>query len=349
MHGVKQCDLDFSASLLWAKARVTPLSGYTIPRSEISGAVLESRMCLRTVRALDREASMKPGGVIMLSDSKCTISAVDTTSRALKPFFHNRVAEIIDNMKEMKQFCPVEDIFYISGELNPADLATRDKAVLSDLGPGSFWQKGPNFLCSRRDTWPVSREFAKSAVPDDEVRGAALLSELRASVMSVCSSDGQGIAHHENSCIFQPHHANARIFQPNHANARIFSLSNLTVWPALYSAIEEVLVYSNSLKKVVRIIARIMKKWELSKAGIDVSKDALGEPSAADLEAAERIVLLSVMIGNLSKPLIEVRVAVLRLHRLGLIDEELQQASISQVGGAEGIHLVMMMESLRGR
>ena len=44
VHGAKQCDLDFSASLLWAKARVTPLSGYTIPRSEISGAVLESRM-----------------------------------------------------------------------------------------------------------------------------------------------------------------------------------------------------------------------------------------------------------------------------------------------------------------
>ena len=54
-------------------------------------------------------------------------------------------------------------------------------------------------------------------------------------------------------------------------------------------------MYSNSLKKVVRIIARIMKKWELSKAGIEVTKDALGDPSAADLEAAERIVLLSAM------------------------------------------------------
>ena len=28
----------------------------------------------------------------------------------------------------------------MSGELNPADLATRDKAILSDLGPDSFWQ-----------------------------------------------------------------------------------------------------------------------------------------------------------------------------------------------------------------
>ena len=94
---------------------------------------------------------MKPASVIMLSDSKCSISAVDTTSRVLKPFFHNRVSEIIENMTEMRKYCPVEDIFYVSGDLNPADLATRDKAVVSDLGPDSLWQKGPHFLRSRRD------------------------------------------------------------------------------------------------------------------------------------------------------------------------------------------------------
>ena len=101
-------------------------------------------MCLRTVKALDLEPSMKPSSVIMLSDSKCSISAVDTTSRLLKPFFHNRVSEIIENISEMKTYCKVEDIFYVSGELNPANLATRDKAILSDLGPDSFWQKGPS-------------------------------------------------------------------------------------------------------------------------------------------------------------------------------------------------------------
>ena len=38
-----------------------------------------------------------------------------------------------------------------------------------------------------------------------------------------------------------------------------------------------------------------------------------------------------------SKPLIEERVAVHRLHRLGLIDEELHQACVNQVGGSGGI------------
>ena len=38
-----------------------------------------------------------------------------------------------------------------------------------------------------------------------------------------------------------------------------------------------------------------------------------------------------------SKPLIEERVAVHRLHRLGLVDEKLQKASVNQVVGAGGI------------
>ena len=41
-HGQVECDFDFDANLLWAKARVTPLSGYTVPRSELSGTVLQS-------------------------------------------------------------------------------------------------------------------------------------------------------------------------------------------------------------------------------------------------------------------------------------------------------------------
>ena len=137
-HGKVECDEDFEASLLTAKAKVTPINGYTVPRGELSGAVLGSRLVLTTVKALQSEPSMVPKGVVMLSDSKCTISAVDTSSRVLKPFFHNRVTEIVDNMKQMKKYCPVEDIFYVSGDDNPADLATRGNTKVADIGPGSF-------------------------------------------------------------------------------------------------------------------------------------------------------------------------------------------------------------------
>ena len=67
---------------------------------------------------------MTPKGAILLSDSKCSIAAVDTVSRVLKPFFHNKVAEIIDNIAQMRKYCDVEDIHYVAGDLNPAYLGT---------------------------------------------------------------------------------------------------------------------------------------------------------------------------------------------------------------------------------
>ena len=55
----------------------------------------------------------------------------------LKPFYHNRVSEIRENMGEMRLYCPVEDIYHVSGDLNPADMATRGSTSIADLGPNS--------------------------------------------------------------------------------------------------------------------------------------------------------------------------------------------------------------------
>ena len=62
------------------------------------------------------------------------------------------MAEIIDNMVEMKKYCHLEDIHYVSSDLNPADLATRGNVLATDLGPFSYWQKRPKYLRSRRQT-----------------------------------------------------------------------------------------------------------------------------------------------------------------------------------------------------
>ena len=38
----------------------------------------------------------------------------------------------------MRKYCDVEDIHYVAGDLNPADLGTRGIVVPGDLGLGSF-------------------------------------------------------------------------------------------------------------------------------------------------------------------------------------------------------------------
>ena len=95
------CDGDFFVQLLCAKSRVTPFYGLTIPCGGLCGLVLSSRLTLTVSKALSIELSMYPTGAILLSDSECSISALDKSTSALQPYFHNRVSEIRNNLKEI--------------------------------------------------------------------------------------------------------------------------------------------------------------------------------------------------------------------------------------------------------
>ena len=254
-HGYDSCDYDYEANLLTAKARVTPVTGLTIPRVEMNGKVLGSRHALSTVKALQTEPLMRPTSVVPMCDSKCTISAVDTSSRALKPFFHNRVSEILDNKKEMEKYCPVEEIHYVDTSLNPADLPTRPGIKLTDIGMDSFWQKGPDFLCSRRELWPITRDFVHAELPVEEVRSSVsvFLTSIRKAVIT---GSVKGVK-----------------------------------LPALCLAVKEASNFYNNLHKVHRILARLIKGWDLKGKGIPLTKEALGEPDAMELSKAERLLL----------------------------------------------------------
>jgi hypothetical protein len=106
----EECTGDYDCNLLWAKAKTTPLSGLTIPRSELSGTVLMTRVLKSSVKALQCDQSMKPKSVTPLVDSKCTISVLEKSVGALKPFFHNRVSEMLENLADMRKVCEVEDL-----------------------------------------------------------------------------------------------------------------------------------------------------------------------------------------------------------------------------------------------
>ena len=160
----------FSASLALGKGRVTPLSGFTIPRSEMSGGVLVSRMVLRVVRAL-QPMEDKPSSSIILLDSECTISTLEISASQLKPFFHNRRAEVLENMVAVSKYCEMEPVHWVASEENASDLLTRGTAKLEDIALGSVWQTGPTFLSLPRMMWPVNRDcVSRSVIPEEELR-----------------------------------------------------------------------------------------------------------------------------------------------------------------------------------
>ena len=155
-------DNEFSVTLLCAKAKV---NSCTIPKSELNGATLLSRLVKAAVRAIVDT----PSSVVCAGDSQCVISSLYLSNRKFKPYFHNRLTEIRENFDYIKKVCPVKDFQYIPGKMNPADIATREDGKLAEIGIDSEWQS-PSFLKKSRETWPLSRDFVKSALPLEEMR-----------------------------------------------------------------------------------------------------------------------------------------------------------------------------------
>ena len=250
------CDGDFASQLLCAKARVTPINGLTIPRVELNGLVLNSRLVLTVAKALSVDEDLHPVSAVLLADSECSISALDKSTSAMKPYFHNRVSEIRENLEELRNICEVEEVYHVAGSLNVADIGTHGGSKAVDLGPNSLWQKGPAFLSCRRDLWPVTRDFVKTEIPDEEVRTKK--TNVYAAIRVIC-------------CVTK---ANACFSVPN-------------VWDAVL----KVMSYSNTFKKVLSILARVTRGWKLGKTVEVASQD----PVATELLLAERLVLLSAM------------------------------------------------------
>ena len=254
-HGCSDPDCQGSAgghyhsALACGKARVTPLQGYTVPRSELSGATLVSRMISKVVYAL-QHLDVKPVSAIMMLDSKCTISLLDANSKILKPFFQNRRAEIIENIAHVRKVCPMEDPHYVAGTLNVADMFTRGAAKVVDIGPGSLWQSGPQFLVLGRDKWPVTRDFVRTDLPVEEVKSsdkfmvACLRSEAIVTVAAAKSKKTKSVAHGSKEMIGKPAEALARF--------------------------ENILLFKNDMQSRIRVVARVQRGW---KTGMIKNKD----------------------------------------------------------------------------
>ena len=161
------------SALVMAKCRLTPLTGTTIPRSELSGLVVAHRLALLVAAA----ANYKPANLNILTDSECSIALSRKTGGLLRPFSANRVGEIEDLRKEIQHEVGVlEPLAAVPGDQNPADLGTRGKVTLKDM-QCDWWQKGPAWLSQPRTTWPLNTDLTQQA-PFKELRAARVAGAL---------------------------------------------------------------------------------------------------------------------------------------------------------------------------
>ena len=85
----------YNTALLTSKSRVTPKHGLTAPRSELQGLIIAVRVVDRIINALDA----RPLRVTIITDSQCSVAALDVNASSLATFFANRALEISNTMK----------------------------------------------------------------------------------------------------------------------------------------------------------------------------------------------------------------------------------------------------------
>ena len=129
-------------ALLASKARVAPVKYMTIPRLELSAAVL----AVKLEQVVRRELNVSLLKKIFWSDSEIIIAYIRNDSRRFKVFVANRVSIIRDHSTPGQWH-------HVNSCDNPADVLSRGCKVM-DLTPA--WASGPQFLSTYKSSWPIS-------------------------------------------------------------------------------------------------------------------------------------------------------------------------------------------------
>jgi uncharacterized membrane protein len=157
----------FSSRLLIAKTRVSPIFGSSIPRCELQALCILMRLQLVALAA----SAFSPASLVTATDSRCVVAALRKPGAAMKPFFRNRVGEINHLLAEARELCPgTEEVTWVPGSLNPADVGTRPGVSMANLSPTSVWMRGPEFHQTPRSQWPLEAVGAETGIPREEER-----------------------------------------------------------------------------------------------------------------------------------------------------------------------------------
>ena len=145
-------------SFLMAKSRVAPLKPISIPRLELTEAVIS----VNVAAMLKSELVIDNFQCYYYTDSEIVIGYINNDARRFHVYVGNRVQHIRDRSSP-------GDWFHIPGKENPADEASRGLTA-KELLQSNRWFNGPKFLW-KQDLFPLQPQPTSALHPSDlEVR-----------------------------------------------------------------------------------------------------------------------------------------------------------------------------------
>ncbi|XP_044180257.1 uncharacterized protein LOC122961557 [Acropora millepora] len=146
---------DVHCAFLIGKSRQTPQKSITIPRLELSAAVVATRLN----RMMKHELDVTVDREYFWTDSTCVLSYIVNKDKRFQTFVANRITTIHEGSRP-------DQWYYVHTCSNPADDASRGLSA-EEFIHKNRWINGPSFLWEAEDFWPRQPDIPAEIREDD--------------------------------------------------------------------------------------------------------------------------------------------------------------------------------------
>ena len=142
------------SEILFAKPKVAPIKGRSVPQLELLGAVLASQ-CLLTI--LETYKHVKIDNVYIHLDAQLVLSWLLSSTRPKNTYTCNRIKDVKKNVTHASETYNVKVSFkYVPTGDNPADMLSRGVSLTKFSDQLDFWLHGPDWIRGDTVQWPSS-------------------------------------------------------------------------------------------------------------------------------------------------------------------------------------------------